>query len=76
MLELLDVYKDDNYYSDDDPIFSRHGEFYVMPFIRADILMLENQLPMSLLLRLKYNLNNAEVYIEFFSYFFLNINEI
>ncbi|XP_052211071.1 UPF0481 protein At3g47200-like [Diospyros lotus] len=60
MLELLDVYKDDNYYSDNDPVFSRHGELYVMPFVRADMLMLENQLPMSLLLSLKYIRENVK----------------
>ncbi|XP_052210941.1 UPF0481 protein At3g47200-like isoform X2 [Diospyros lotus] len=43
---------------------SRHGKFYVMQFIKADILMLENQLPMSLLLKLKDILNDSEHDIE------------
>ncbi|XP_052210940.1 UPF0481 protein At3g47200-like isoform X1 [Diospyros lotus] len=64
MLELIHVYKYKNYYSNDDPVFSRHGKFYVMQFIKADILMLENQLPMSLLLKLKDILNDSEHDIE------------
>ncbi|KAL3719665.1 hypothetical protein ACJRO7_004617 [Eucalyptus globulus] len=42
--------KDD--YADDDPIFSKHGKLHVMPYIRRDMLMLENQLPMLVLDRL------------------------
>ncbi|XP_052170380.1 UPF0481 protein At3g47200-like [Diospyros lotus] len=61
MLEVLRVaYKFENYYSDDDPIFSQHGDLYVIPFIKADMLMLENQLPILLLLRLKHILKNVE----------------
>ncbi|XP_026429619.1 UPF0481 protein At3g47200-like [Papaver somniferum] len=40
---------DDYFYADNDPIFSLHGKLYVMSYIRRDILMLENQLPMLLL---------------------------
>ncbi|KAL6654780.1 hypothetical protein ACP70R_008245 [Stipagrostis hirtigluma subsp. patula] len=36
-------------YAPDDPIFSRHGVLYMMPYIRRDMLMLENQLPLLLL---------------------------
>ncbi|KAI3892643.1 hypothetical protein MKW98_013929 [Papaver atlanticum] len=39
----------DYFYADNDPIFSRHGKLYVMSYIRRDMLMLENQLPMLLL---------------------------
>ncbi|XP_052170176.1 UPF0481 protein At3g47200-like [Diospyros lotus] len=53
MLEVLNVYQCEDYYSENDPIFSRHGEFNVMHLIRTDMLTLENQLPMSLLLELK-----------------------
>ncbi|XP_052170179.1 UPF0481 protein At3g47200-like [Diospyros lotus] len=65
MLELLRVaYQPKNYYSHDDPIFSQHGDLHVVPFIRADMLLLENQLPMLLLLRLKGILENVEPDIE------------
>ncbi|KAI3968019.1 hypothetical protein MKX01_009245 [Papaver californicum] len=40
---------DDYLYADNDPIFSHHGKLYVMSYIRRDMLMLENQLPMLLL---------------------------
>ncbi|KAL6654783.1 hypothetical protein ACP70R_008248 [Stipagrostis hirtigluma subsp. patula] len=36
-------------YAPNDPIFSRHGVLYMMPYIRRDMLMLENQLPLLLL---------------------------
>ncbi|CAD6253678.1 unnamed protein product [Miscanthus lutarioriparius] len=39
-------------YASSDPVFSRHGVLYVMPFIRRDMLMLENQLPLLELERL------------------------
>ncbi|GKV47181.1 hypothetical protein SLEP1_g54100 [Rubroshorea leprosula] len=39
-------------YADNDPIFSYHGKLYIMPFIKRDMLMLENQLPMLLLEKL------------------------
>ncbi|CAK9148640.1 unnamed protein product [Ilex paraguariensis] len=38
----------DDYHSDD-PIFGNHGELNIMPFIKRDMLMLENQLPMLVL---------------------------
>ncbi|KAI3836085.1 hypothetical protein MKW98_016389 [Papaver atlanticum] len=40
---------DDYCYADNGPIFSLHGKSYFMSYIRRDILMLENQLPMLLL---------------------------
>lgn len=45
-------------YAPNDPIFSNHGKLYLMPYIRRDMLMLENQLPMLLLDRLLHVENN------------------
>ncbi|KAL6190716.1 hypothetical protein ACLB2K_037110 [Fragaria x ananassa] len=39
-------------YAPNDPIFSDHGRLHVMPFIKRDMLMLENQLPMLVLEKL------------------------
>ncbi|KAF7082267.1 hypothetical protein CFC21_086141 [Triticum aestivum] len=39
-------------YAHNDPIFSRHGILYMVPYIRRDMLMLENQLPLLLLQKL------------------------
>ncbi|KAL6842929.1 hypothetical protein ACP4OV_027242 [Aristida adscensionis] len=39
-------------YAPNDPIFSRHGVLYMVPYIRRDMLMLENQLPLLLLEKL------------------------
>ncbi|CAM0948372.1 unnamed protein product [Alopecurus aequalis] len=39
-------------YDNNDPIFSRHGMLYMVPYIRRDMLMLENQLPLLLLQKL------------------------
>ncbi|XP_062198135.1 UPF0481 protein At3g47200-like [Phragmites australis] len=36
----------DGDYALNDPIFSRHGVLYMVPYIRRDMLMLENQLPL------------------------------
>ncbi|KAL1348085.1 hypothetical protein HN51_024067 [Arachis hypogaea] len=36
-------------YAENDPVFSGHGKLYVMPYIKRDMLMLENQLPMLVL---------------------------
>ncbi|CAL1383558.1 unnamed protein product [Linum trigynum] len=50
MLEVLRVAThtlDD--YAQSDPIFSTHGRIYLMPYIKRDMMMLENQLPMLLL---------------------------
>ncbi|KAF5191989.1 putative transmembrane protein, partial [Thalictrum thalictroides] len=59
MLEILRAnieikYPGDKYgdYSETDPIFSYQGTMNVMPYIRTEMLMLENQLPMILLLKL------------------------
>ncbi|KAK9063844.1 hypothetical protein SSX86_017716 [Deinandra increscens subsp. villosa] len=40
-------YVDD--YASNDPVFSNHGKLYIMPYLKRDMLMLENQLPMMLL---------------------------
>ncbi|VAI41772.1 unnamed protein product [Triticum turgidum subsp. durum] len=39
-------------YAHNDPIFSPHGILYMVPYIRRDVLMLENQLPLLLLQKL------------------------
>ena len=39
-------------YAPNDPIFSHHGVLYMVPYIRRDMLMLENQLPLILLEKL------------------------
>ncbi|CAK9162400.1 unnamed protein product [Ilex paraguariensis] len=36
-------------YDAEDPIFGNHGKLHIMPFIKRDMLMLENQLPMLVL---------------------------
>ncbi|KAK9108666.1 hypothetical protein Syun_024677 [Stephania yunnanensis] len=36
-------------YAFNDPIFSHHGQLHIIPYIRRDMLMLQNQLPMLLL---------------------------
>ncbi|XP_058746814.1 UPF0481 protein At3g47200-like [Vicia villosa] len=36
-------------YAENDPIFSEHGRFYILPYIKRDMLMLENQIPMTFL---------------------------
>ncbi|KAF7850115.1 hypothetical protein BT93_L5844 [Corymbia citriodora subsp. variegata] len=42
----------ENGYIVNDPIFSDHGKLHIMPYIKRDMLMLENQLPMLVLERL------------------------
>ncbi|XP_028801345.1 UPF0481 protein At3g47200-like [Neltuma alba] len=53
MLEVLRSADRDNNnggdYADNDPVFSGHGKLYVMPYIKRDMLMLENQIPMTVL---------------------------
>lgn len=41
-----------NTYAADDPIFSSHGRVYTVPFIKRDMLIVENQLPMLVLYKL------------------------
>ncbi|XP_030513798.1 UPF0481 protein At3g47200-like [Rhodamnia argentea] len=53
MLEILRTTSQEaNDYAPNDPIFSNHGKLYVLPNIRRDMLLLENQLPMLVLDRL------------------------
>ncbi|XP_058192166.1 UPF0481 protein At3g47200-like [Rhododendron vialii] len=50
MLEVLRNYTQTvNDYADNDPIFSSHGKLHIVPYIKRDMLMLENQLPMLVL---------------------------
>ncbi|XP_039159379.1 UPF0481 protein At3g47200 [Eucalyptus grandis] len=39
-------------YAPNDPIFGNHGKYHILPYIRRDMLMLENQLPIQVLDRL------------------------
>ncbi|KAL1565393.1 UPF0481 protein [Salvia divinorum] len=39
-------------YAENDPIFSNHGKLYIVPYLKRDMLMLENQLPMLVLEKL------------------------
>jgi hypothetical protein len=63
-------------YAPNDPIFSNHGKLYLMPYIKRDMLMLENQLPMLVLDRLVHVENNeAEVKFLFFFFFSAHITK-
>lgn len=46
--------KEEEDYAENDPVFSRHGVLYMVPYIRRDMLMLENQLPLLVLERLLF----------------------
>lgn len=52
MLEILNVDTVKDCYASNDPLFSDHGKLHIMPYIRRDMLMLENQLPMLVLVKL------------------------
>ncbi|XP_011086740.1 UPF0481 protein At3g47200-like [Sesamum indicum] len=39
-------------YAPNDPIFSNHGMLYILPFLRWDMLLLENQVPLLVLTKL------------------------
>ncbi|CAI9102851.1 OLC1v1001204C2 [Oldenlandia corymbosa var. corymbosa] len=58
---------EDEGYAENDPIFSNHGKLYMMPYIKRDMLMLENQLPMLLLNKLlspdEQAMNDEDEYI-------------
>ncbi|CAJ1978491.1 unnamed protein product [Sphenostylis stenocarpa] len=51
MLEILRVNNDGiaDEYAENDPVFGEHGKLNVMPYIKRDMLMLENQLPFTVL---------------------------
>ncbi|KAJ9159374.1 hypothetical protein P3X46_024883 [Hevea brasiliensis] len=73
ILEILHFYSDTlNDYGPDDPIFSKHGKLYIMPFIRRDMLMLENQLPMFVLEKLLAIGRGAETSAEYINKLILN----
>uniref|UniRef100_A0A0E0MME2 Uncharacterized protein n=1 Tax=Oryza punctata TaxID=4537 RepID=A0A0E0MME2_ORYPU len=38
-------------YAHNDPVFGRHGALYMVPYVRRDMLIVENQLPLLLLLQ-------------------------
>jgi len=53
-------------YAANDPIFSSHGRLYIAPYIRRDMLLLENQLPMLVLYKLfALESNGAQVHPSF-----------
>ncbi|KAL8038133.1 hypothetical protein ABFX02_11G084400 [Erythranthe guttata] len=47
-------------YASNDPIFSTHGKLYIVPYLKRDMLMLENQIPMLVLEKL-VSVQNANV---------------
>ncbi|XP_068647121.1 uncharacterized protein [Aristolochia californica] len=50
MLEILNSTTDKyNDYHPNDPIFGAHGKHFILPFIRRDMLLIENQIPMLVL---------------------------
>lgn len=65
MLEIMRLaIQPSNDYAADDPVFSIHGRVYVAPFIRRDMLIVENQLPMLVLYKLVATESDGEkVYI-------------
>ncbi|KAF8035335.1 hypothetical protein BT93_C1382 [Corymbia citriodora subsp. variegata] len=78
MLEIMraaTIEKEKNDYAPNDPIFSTHRLAYITPYIRRDMLMLENQLPMLVLYKLVTIENNCkepdeyinELILEFYS---------
>lgn len=53
MLEILLTNEGvSNNYASNDPIFSNHGKLHNMPYIRRDMLMIENQIPLLVLEKL------------------------
>jgi len=51
---ILEVFRANDYVSDDDYdendlVFGKNGQLYVMSYIKCDMLMLENQIPMTVL---------------------------
>ena len=52
MLEIMRKECFINDYPPNDPVFGKHGDHHVFPYIRRDIFMLENQLPFLLLEKL------------------------
>uniref|UniRef100_A0A6N2JXK2 Uncharacterized protein n=1 Tax=Salix viminalis TaxID=40686 RepID=A0A6N2JXK2_SALVM len=60
MLEIMHLATAQSYetYAADDPVFSSHGKVYMVPFIRRDMLIVENQLPMLVLYKLAANIES------------------
>ncbi|KAL3609606.1 hypothetical protein D5086_000626 [Populus alba] len=66
MLEIMRLaIQPSNDYAADDPVFSIHGRVYVAPFIRRDMLIVENQLPMLVLYKLVATESDGEKNEEF-----------
>ncbi|KAK3006398.1 hypothetical protein RJ639_016636 [Escallonia herrerae] len=53
-------------YARNDPIFSHHGQLYIMPYVKRDMLMLENQLPMLVLEKLVTVENEKDMHVQEF----------
>ncbi|KAI3467669.1 hypothetical protein Pfo_024332 [Paulownia fortunei] len=51
ILEIIRMARFDDY-APNDPIFSHHGLLYVLPFLKRDMLLLENQVPLLVLIKL------------------------
>ena len=52
IIRLATVHSSLDDYAANDPVFSSHGRLYLAPYIRRDMLLLENQLPMLVLYKL------------------------
>ncbi|KAF8010260.1 hypothetical protein BT93_J1025 [Corymbia citriodora subsp. variegata] len=65
MLEIMRATMEKNDYAPNDPIFSTHRLAYITPYIRRDMLMLENQLPMLVLYQLIAVENNGKEHDEY-----------
>ncbi|KAL3835762.1 hypothetical protein ACJIZ3_010498 [Penstemon smallii] len=61
---------DDYAYAINDPIFSNHGKLHIVPYLKRDMLMLENQLPITVLEILNTHLQDnklTKLILDFFS---------
>lgn len=63
-------------YAPNDPIFSQHGDLHLKPYIRRDMLMLENQLPMLLLRNLLAIQNDRTILVTFTTHYHKIINHV
>lgn len=61
----------DKDYAINDPIFSDHGKLYIVPYLKRDMLMLENQLPMLVLEKLVSVQNDKSLKVKMDTFLFL-----
>ena len=52
LLEMMRMATDASDYAPNDPVFSHHGVLYTVPYVRRDMLIVENQLPLLVLEKL------------------------